>query len=75
MAAASVTRTPRSLYRHLLRKLSPLPTEAQEHYKHRIKQEFNSYSKERDPERIQQITEQALRDIEWLSHKYGKPKS
>ena len=36
--AAVVAKTPKSLYRHLLRRLSPLPAEAQEHYKHRIKQ-------------------------------------
>ena len=31
--------------------------------------EFNSYSDEKDPERIKQITEQAHRDIEWVAKK------
>ena len=30
--------TPRALYRHLLRRVALLPTDAQEYYRHRIKQ-------------------------------------
>ena len=35
---AAVARRSMGLYRQLLRKLSPLPADAQEHYKHRIRQ-------------------------------------
>ena len=33
-----VVSTPRALYRHLLRRVALLPTDAQEYYRHRIKQ-------------------------------------
>ena len=31
--------------------------------------EYNSYADERDPERLQQISGQALKDVEWLVQK------
>ncbi len=32
-------------------------------------QEFASYSKESDPERVRQIAQQGVKDIEWLVQK------
>ena len=36
--AVEVTRTPRALYRHLLRQISLLPQECREYYKHYVRQ-------------------------------------
>ena len=38
MASAAVVRTPKALYRFLLREISVLPSDARSHYKHRIRQ-------------------------------------
>ena len=34
-----------------------------------LEQEFNSYSDEMDEERIKQISEQALKDVDWVLDK------
>lgn len=72
MSASIVVRSPRALYRYLLKRVALLPTDAQEYYRHRIKQEFNSHSDESNPERIQQIIERAVRDADWVVQKYQK---
>ncbi|XP_078337864.1 LYR motif-containing protein 9-like [Crassostrea virginica] len=62
--------TPTQLYRYLLRNVRKLPKESQNHYRHYIRQNFNSHSDETDPERIKQIVVQAEKDMQWLLEKY-----
>ena len=53
-----------------MRTVETLPKNAQQHYKHSIRQAFNSHMDEDDPERLEQIYSQAVRDAEWLQNKY-----
>ncbi|XP_035478756.1 LYR motif-containing protein 9 [Scophthalmus maximus] len=67
--------TPVQLYRYLLRCCRQLPTTAtQQHYKHAIRQGYNSHADEDDPERIQMIIQRAVTDAEWILDKYTKKK-
>ncbi|XP_074643430.1 LYR motif-containing protein 9-like [Tubulanus polymorphus] len=61
-----------SLYRHLLRVINKLPPEARTHYKHSVRQGYNSHSCETNPERIKQIIARALEDADWILKKYSK---
>lgn len=67
--------TPLYLYRHLIRRVKSLPSGVQDHYKHYIRQGFNSHADEKDPERIQQIIDRALQDAEWIIKKYSQKTS
>ncbi|KAK5869047.1 hypothetical protein PBY51_010010 [Eleginops maclovinus] len=67
--------TPLQLYRHLLRCCRQLPTVAmQNHYRHSIRQGYNSHADEDDPERIQIIVQRAVADADWILKKYSKKK-
>ncbi|XP_059186588.1 LYR motif-containing protein 9 [Centropristis striata] len=67
--------TPVQLYRHLLRCCRQLPSPAmQQHYRHAIRQGYNSHSDEDDQERIQMIIQRAIIDAEWILDKYTKKK-
>ena len=70
MSAGAKIRNGRSLYYFLMRTVETLPKNAQQHYKHSIRQAFNSHMDEDDPERLEQIYSQAVRDAEWLQNKY-----
>ena len=70
MSAGSKIRNGRALYHYLLRTVGKLPKNAQQHYRHSIRQAFNSHMDEDDPERLEQIYSQAVRDAEWLQNKY-----
>ena len=70
MSAGAKIRNWRSLYRILLRTVERLPKNAQQHYTHSIRQAFNSHMDEDDPERLQQIYSQAVKDADWLMNKY-----
>ncbi|XP_048756195.1 LYR motif-containing protein 9-like [Ostrea edulis] len=61
--------TPVQLYRFLLRNIRKLPKESQGHYKHYVRQNFNSHSDETDPVRIHQIIDKAQEDMAWLLEK------
>lgn len=63
---------PTSLYRHLLRECRQLPDNVQDYYKHYWRQQFNSHSDETDPERIQAIMDQAVKDMEWIRNKVSE---
>ncbi|KAK3919623.1 LYR motif-containing protein 9 [Frankliniella fusca] len=63
--------TPKQLYKRLLRDCEKLPKEAQNHYKHSIKQSFLQHVEEPDPQRVQDIIERALKDAEWILSKYS----
>ncbi|KAG8173563.1 hypothetical protein JTE90_021686, partial [Oedothorax gibbosus] len=54
---------------YLLRQCKKLPTNAQDHYKHHVRQSFNSHIDETNPERIRQIIERAMEDAEWIVKK------
>ena len=63
-------RNGRALYHFLLRTIEKLPKNAQQHYRHSIRQAFNSHIDEDDPERLEQIYAQAVKDADWLLNKY-----
>lgn len=70
----AVARTPAALYRYLLRRITMLPPDVSAFYRHRIRQEFKSHADETEQERIAQIIEKAVQDIEWIVKRYQKPK-
>ncbi|KAG8198598.1 hypothetical protein JTE90_026495 [Oedothorax gibbosus] len=72
MNVNKVVSNPLNLYRYLLRQCKKLPTNAQDHYKHHVRQSFNSHIDETNPERIRQIIERAMEDAEWIVKKYSK---
>ncbi|XP_013856057.1 LYR motif-containing protein 9 [Austrofundulus limnaeus] len=68
-----LVRTPVQLYRYLLRCCRLLPSRTmQQHYKHAIRQGYNSHSDEDDPDRIQMIIQRAIADAHWVLDKYTK---
>ncbi|KAM3615432.1 uncharacterized protein V6R79_002220 [Siganus canaliculatus] len=73
LVGAELVQTPVHLYRYLLRCCRLLPTTAmQQHYRHSVRQGFNSHSDEVDPERIQVIIQRAIADADWILEKYKK---
>lgn len=70
----SALKSPRQLYKFLLRECERLPKEAQGFYRHSVKQNFKQHLIEPDKERVQQIMEKAMQDAEWIVNKYTKPK-
>ncbi|KAM9853138.1 LYR motif-containing protein 9 [Aulostomus maculatus] len=75
LAGAEFIKTPVQLYRYLLRCCKLLPTAAmQKHYRHAIRQSYNSHSDEDNPERIQIIIQRAIADADWTLDKYSKKK-
>ncbi|XP_022096326.1 LYR motif-containing protein 9-like [Acanthaster planci] len=75
MMGTTNVQTAKQLYKHLLRACQKLPTEAQSHYRHHVRQGFNSHADESDPNRIQQIITRALQDAEWVLNKYADKSS
>ena len=71
MSSTARVGTSRALYKHLLREVGKLPKEARPHYKHHVRQGFNQHRDETDPERVQQIIAQAIKDAAWLVNKVG----
>ena len=69
MSSTARVGTSRALYKHLLREVGKLPTEARPHYRHHVRQGFNQHRDETDPERVQQIIAQAMKDAVWLVNK------
>ncbi|XP_069022587.1 LYR motif-containing protein 9 [Embiotoca jacksoni] len=75
LLGAELIQTPVQLYRYLLRCCRLLPSTAmQQHYRHAIRQGYNSHSDEEDPERIQLIIQRAVADADWILTKYTKKK-
>ncbi|MEQ2288192.1 LYR motif-containing protein 9 [Ameca splendens] len=73
LVGVELIQTPVQLYRYLLRCCRQLPSSAmQQHYRHAIRQGYNSHSDEDDPERIQMIIQRAIKDAQWILHKYTK---
>ncbi|KAL4647221.1 LYR motif-containing protein 9 isoform X3 [Arapaima gigas] len=73
LPGAELVRTPVQLYRYLLRCCKLLPTAPmQRHYRHAVRQGFNSHADEDDPERIWQIIRRAIVDADWILEKYSK---
>ncbi|XP_003699354.1 LYR motif-containing protein 9-like [Megachile rotundata] len=64
--------SPKQLYKFLIRECERLPKDAQQYYKHSIKQSFKQHVIEPDKERVQQIMEKAMHDAEWVINKYVK---
>uniref|UniRef100_A0A3B5KAN7 LYR motif-containing protein 9 n=1 Tax=Takifugu rubripes TaxID=31033 RepID=A0A3B5KAN7_TAKRU len=70
LVGAELIQTPVQLYRYLLRCCRLLPTPAvQQHYRHAIRQSYNSHSDEDDPERIHMIIQRAIVDADWILDK------
>lgn len=65
-------RTAQQLYKYLWRVCEKLPKDSQAHYKHFVRQSFNSHADETDPERVEEIIQQALKDADWVLKKYEK---
>ncbi|KAF8790714.1 LYR motif-containing protein 9 [Argiope bruennichi] len=72
MSANKLIRNPIHLYRYLLKECKKLPINAQDHYRHHLRQSFNSHLDETNPERIKQIMSRAIEDAEWIVKKYSK---
>jgi len=49
-----------------------LPRAACKHYKNMVRQEFKSHRDETDKERIKQIIQRSIKDMEWIVNKYNK---
>ncbi|XP_076244284.1 LYR motif-containing protein 9-like [Calliopsis andreniformis] len=64
--------SPKLLYKFLLRECEKLPKDAQQFYKHSVKQSFKQHLIESDKERVQQIMEKAVQDANWIVNKYTK---
>ncbi|KAI4881172.1 hypothetical protein NFI96_012857 [Prochilodus magdalenae] len=72
LPGAELIRTPLQLYRYLLRCCNLLPSAAmQQHYRHAVRQSFNSHADEDDPERIRMIIQRAISDADWILDKVG----
>uniref|UniRef100_A0A7N8XHX3 LYR motif-containing protein 9 n=1 Tax=Mastacembelus armatus TaxID=205130 RepID=A0A7N8XHX3_9TELE len=70
LVGAELIQTPVQLYRYLLRCCRLLPTTAmQQHYRHAIRQSFNSHSDEDDPGRLRMIIQRAIADADWIIDK------
>ncbi|XP_055929869.1 LYR motif-containing protein 9-like [Argiope bruennichi] len=69
MSANKLIRNPIHLYRYLLKECKKLPINAQDHYRHHLRQSFNSHLDETNPERIKQIMSRAIEDAEWIVKK------
>ncbi|XP_033315483.1 LYR motif-containing protein 9-like isoform X1 [Bombus bifarius] len=65
-------KSPKQLYKFLLRECEKLPKEAQGFYRHSVKQSFKQHLIEPDEERIQQIMKKAVQDADWIVKKYSK---
>ncbi|XP_017562665.1 LYR motif-containing protein 9 [Pygocentrus nattereri] len=75
LPGAQLVRTPLQLYRYLLRCCKLLPSAAvQKHYRHAVRQSFNSHADEDDPERIRMIIQRSISDADWILDKYTKKK-
>ncbi|XP_078047230.1 LYR motif-containing protein 9-like [Augochlora pura] len=64
--------SPKLLYKFLLRECERLPKDAQQFYKHSVKQSFKQHVVEPDEERVKQIMKKAVQDMEWIIKKYSK---
>lgn len=65
-------KSPKQLYKFLMRECGKLPKEAQGFYRHSIKQSFKQHVIEPDEERVKQIMEKAVQDADWVVKKYTK---
>ncbi|XP_011480927.1 LYR motif-containing protein 9 [Oryzias latipes] len=75
LPGAELIQTSVQLYRYLLRCCRQLPSAAmQQHYRHAIRQSYNSHSDEKDPERILLMINRAVADADWILEKYCQGK-
>jgi len=72
MAQRTAVTSTRALYKYLLRETEKLPSNAKIFYRNSIKREYDQHKEESDPERIQQIIEQSIKDADWIVNKYTK---
>ncbi|GIY04563.1 uncharacterized protein CEXT_490691 [Caerostris extrusa] len=70
MSTNKIVTNPLHLYRHLLRKCKKLPVNVQDHYRHHLRQSFNSHLDEADPVRVKQIISRAIEDADWILKRY-----
>jgi len=63
-------RSPKGLYKDLLRKCDLLPKSAGKFYKQSVRKEFEQHRDEKDTERVDQIVERAVKDMDWILKKY-----
>ncbi|XP_076832589.1 LYR motif-containing protein 9 [Brachyhypopomus gauderio] len=73
LPGSELVRSPVQLYRYLLRCCKLLPSSRmQKHYRHAVRQSYNSHADEEDPERIRLIIHKAISDADWILAKYTK---
>jgi len=65
-------KSPKWLYKDLLRKCDLLPKDAAKFYKSSVRKEFDQHRDEKDQERVDQIVERAVKDMDWILKKYTK---
>ncbi|TSK49641.1 Nitric oxide synthase, inducible [Bagarius yarrelli] len=76
LPGAELVRTPVQLYRYLLRCCKLLPSPAmQTHYRHSVRQSYNSHADEDDPERVHMIIQRAISDADWILNKQAENRS
>jgi len=74
MAQNPTIATTRALYKYLMRQTEKLPADAKVFYRSSIRREYQQHEEESDPERIQQIIQQTIKDADWIVNKYNKQK-
>ncbi|KAK2831744.1 hypothetical protein Q7C36_016830 [Tachysurus vachellii] len=73
LPGSELVRTPVQLYRYLLRCCKLLPgADMQSHYRHAVRQSYNSHTDEDDPDRVRMIIQRAISDADWILNKYIK---
>lgn len=72
MAQSSSILTTRALFKYLMRQTEKLPADAKLFYRGSIRREYRQHEEESEPERIQQIIQQTIKDAEWIVNKYSK---
>lgn len=63
------------LYRQLYRKSLLLPKAAQPYYQKYLRENFVAHSDETDPERLELMTQQSLKDADWVLKKFEGSKA
>ncbi|XP_077294528.1 LYR motif-containing protein 9-like [Arctopsyche grandis] len=58
------------LYKYLLRQCDKLPKDAQQFYKHTVRQNYKQHILESDTERVNSMIIKTLEDAKWILKKY-----
>eukprot|EP00884_Botryococcus_braunii_P022452 jgi/Botrbrau1/8891/Bobra.0148s0011.1 len=67
-----MTKEALELFRELYRQTRSLPRSSWSYYRRYIRENFEAFSDETDPQRLRQLIQQARKDAGWVVAKYGK---